>query len=99
VRAALAAASVVHEERRIAVTVSIGVAAGAPTAEIETLIARADEVLYRAKENGRNRVEIASDPPVVPAASRDRENTVPSRTQGRKEKGAATGGAPEGCIA
>jgi diguanylate cyclase (GGDEF)-like protein len=99
VRAALAAASVTHEERRIAVTVSIGVAAGAPTTEIETLIARADEVLYRAKQNGRNRVEVAGDAPVVPAARRERESAVPSRTQGRKEKGAATGGAPESCIA
>ena len=99
VRAALATASVVHEERRIAVTVSIGVASGAPTTEIETLIARADGVLYRAKENGRNRVEIASDPAVAPAAGRDRESVVPSRKLGRKEKGAATGGAPERCIA
>jgi diguanylate cyclase (GGDEF)-like protein len=99
VRAALATASVVHEERRIAVTVSIGVASGAPTTEIETLIARADGVLYRAKENGRNRVEIASDPAVAPPANRDRESVVPSWKLGRKEKGAATGGAPKGCVA
>jgi predicted signal transduction protein with EAL and GGDEF domain len=38
-------------------TVSIGVACGAPTTAIETLIARADAALYRAKSNARNRIE------------------------------------------
>jgi diguanylate cyclase (GGDEF)-like protein len=105
VRAALAAASVVHEGQRIAVTVSIGVASGPPTAMIDTLITRADEVLYRAKQNGRNRVEIADDVVEVPPAASDTESAVPSWKLWqndwlwRKEKGAATSGAPENCIA
>jgi diguanylate cyclase (GGDEF)-like protein len=46
-----------HEGRRIAVTVSIGVAEyGAGTGGLAQLVSRADEQLYKAKEGGRNRV-------------------------------------------
>ena len=38
-------------------TVSIGVATAIPPVEIDPLLARADAALYRAKHNGRNRVE------------------------------------------
>ncbi len=41
------------------VTVSIGVAAHAPGDTVEQTLARADAALYRAKGNGRNRVETA----------------------------------------
>jgi diguanylate cyclase (GGDEF)-like protein len=44
------------------VTVSVGVAALAPDETGEELIHRADQALYRAKQNGRNRVETALDP-------------------------------------
>ena len=42
----------------IKITVSVGVTAyaGAPGVTLETLLARADEALYRAKHEGRNRV-------------------------------------------
>jgi diguanylate cyclase (GGDEF)-like protein len=44
------------------VTVSVGVAALAPDETGEELIHRADQALYRAKQNGRNRVETALAP-------------------------------------
>ena len=59
VRTAVEALISVHDERHINVTISIGLAsvigADAPTAK--QLIQQADEHLYRAKRNGRNRIE------------------------------------------
>ncbi len=61
VRYAFQAAAVEFAGHRIAATVSVGVASGAPDAHIETMIARADSALYRAKSNGRNRLETADE--------------------------------------
>ncbi len=61
VRSAFAAASVARDREDIAATVSVGVACGSPFAPIEMLIARADAALYRAKMNGRDRVETADE--------------------------------------
>jgi diguanylate cyclase (GGDEF)-like protein len=44
-------------ERECGVTVSLGVAACRPSDDRESLVGRADQALYRAKHNGRNRVE------------------------------------------
>jgi diguanylate cyclase (GGDEF)-like protein len=46
----------------VLVTVSVGVAALAPAESGEKLFQRADQALYRAKEGGRNRVEVAALP-------------------------------------
>jgi diguanylate cyclase (GGDEF)-like protein len=102
VRTALAAASLMRNGRHVAVTVSVGVACGAPSTAVDALLTLADEALYRAKANGRNRVEsdeqqivgtsVRAAPPI---ATSDR---VRSGSR-QKEKGATTGGAPESCIA
>ncbi len=68
VRSAFAAATLEPERGRVAATVSIGVACGSPNAAIESLIARADAALYRAKTNGRNRVELADEAVAAPRA-------------------------------
>jgi diguanylate cyclase (GGDEF)-like protein len=62
VRLAFAAAGMVVEGQPLAATVSIGVATGMPGADIAAMLAAADAALYRAKENGRNRIEVADEP-------------------------------------
>lgn len=53
---ALAAQPVAFDGGTIAATVSIGVALARPGESPETLVARADEAMYRAKNRGRNQV-------------------------------------------
>ena len=64
VREALAAIKVVHQGRALGpITCSIGVASHPAHGTVPADIIRAaDEALYRAKQNGRNRVEQASPP-------------------------------------
>jgi diguanylate cyclase (GGDEF)-like protein/PAS domain S-box-containing protein len=46
------------EGRSVAVTLSVGLVSRSPRESLETLLARADEALYQAKNAGRNRVVI-----------------------------------------
>jgi diguanylate cyclase (GGDEF)-like protein len=79
VRAAFEAAAVTVADEVVSATVSIGVASGEPGADIITLIAAADRALYKAKENGRNRVELAEEHPSAPP----RDGRLPELQAGR----------------
>ena len=58
-RASIANCNVQLKKEQTNFTVSIGVAFGRSDYKLDELLELADEALYRAKENGRNRVEIA----------------------------------------
>ena len=61
IRTRFAQAAFEVDKRPIEATVSIGLALCQDTAfDVHELLAQADRALYRAKENGRNRIEIAS---------------------------------------
>ena len=60
------------------VTVSIGTAEAREDSNFEASLERADKALYRAKHNGRNRLEVDG--------RRNRDNTKPSRNRKSKSK-------------
>jgi diguanylate cyclase (GGDEF)-like protein len=59
----IAAEVVISDGQRIGVTISIGVALARPGESVDTLIARADKAMYRAKQGGRNQVIPIQDAP------------------------------------
>ena len=94
VRAAFAAAGIVRNGQRIAATVSIGVASGSPSTAMDLLITRADQALYRAKANGRDRVETANDEPAGASEAYTGERVQTARRKSRRqEKGAVNNSA------
>ena len=99
VRVAFAAASIVRNGQPVVGTVSVGVACGSPLSALDLLIARADTALYRAKTNGRNRVEMALEAADAEAVQRqDGRGVAIERWRRDKEKSAANGGALESCV-
>jgi diguanylate cyclase (GGDEF)-like protein len=74
VRVAFEHAGVEIAGHAIGATASIGVACATAPVTIDQLLARADAALYRAKRNGRNRIELADSgaaPELAPAPDPD----------------------------
>jgi diguanylate cyclase (GGDEF)-like protein len=65
VRTVFAGAGVQVDDAPLATSVSIGVAGGPPSTDLHALLAAADTALYRAKRGGRNRVEVATEEPLL----------------------------------
>jgi hypothetical protein len=82
--------------RNLGATVSIGIASGRPGTDIVALLAAADTALYRAKANGRNRVEANRDGdlPILFATTRRR---VPLDRSGREAAATRAGADRDPC--
>jgi diguanylate cyclase (GGDEF)-like protein len=76
-RAAFQAAGVEVAAHRVDATVSIGIASAIAPASIDALLASADIALYRAKANGRNRIELAENAALVQPLTPSRQSDAP----------------------
>jgi diguanylate cyclase (GGDEF)-like protein len=78
IRATFAAASCEVDGRPVVATVSIGVVISHDAVlDISALLAQADHALYRAKDNGRNRIEVASIELILDRAKRNSADAIP----------------------
>ncbi len=77
IRVLFAAATAEVEGRPVVATVSIGIVISYDAVlDISALLAQADHALYRAKDNGRNRIEIASIELILDRATRTGADVV-----------------------
>lgn len=84
IRVAFAKASRELDGRAIAATVSIGVVISYDAVlDISALLAQADHALYRAKDTGRNRVEVASIELILDRARRGAGSAMPGAARAR----------------
>jgi diguanylate cyclase (GGDEF)-like protein len=78
IRASFATATCEVDGRPVVATVSIGVVISYDAVlDISALLAQADHALYRAKDNGRNRIEVASIELILDRAKRNVADAVP----------------------
>ena len=78
IRARVQSSTVDSEGSSVAVTVSIGGSLRQTAAEIETAIRQADAALYRAKQQGRNRVIMCSELSEMPEAAEGHSTSLRS---------------------
>ena len=77
IRTSFADATREVDGRPVAATVSIGIVISHDAVlDLSALLAQADHALYRAKDNGRNRVEIASIELILDRANRGAADVV-----------------------
>ncbi len=88
IRANFAAASSEADGRPVVATVSIGIVISHDAGlDLAALLAQADHALYRAKDNGRNRIETASIERVVDRARRAAAGEDPIKALGARGGG------------
>jgi diguanylate cyclase (GGDEF)-like protein len=82
IRASFARATQEVEGRPVVASVSIGVVISYDAVlDISALLAQADHALYRAKDNGRNRVEVASIELILDRGKRGGDVVTPIKSR------------------
>jgi diguanylate cyclase (GGDEF)-like protein len=80
IRSSFADATYDVDGRPVVATVSIGIVISYDAVlDISALLAQADHALYRAKDNGRNRIEVASIELILDRAKRAADDIIPIR--------------------